>query len=241
MDIIHRNSKTTSHFSIQYLLAGSWQPERIKTVEFEKALLDNGLDFSETHLYEKGFVLTRSQPSPLQIKIESPGPQVMTIGVLSQNPQYDLEMFCRDAQAVTLAFERTWPAEHYQLLTTTGKIHHLYSSGTHAFKYLWEERLGQFPQDFAALGNRPVAGGGLRLLMPPHAVEGSEPVSIELRIESFLRETNKLFVETVFTWPRPRMVNKNGGFDPQGFMEQIENFAANEVWTFMTHTRNPQD
>jgi hypothetical protein len=241
MDVIHRNSKTTSHFSLQYLLAGIWQPERIKTVEFEKALLDNGLDFSETHMHEKGFILTRTQPSPLQVKIESAGPQVMTIGILSQNPQYDLDLFCRDAQAATGAFEQTWPAEHYQLLTTTGKIHHLYSVATHAFKYLWEDRLGQLPQDFMVLGNRPVAGGGLRLMMPPHTAEGGEPVSIELRIESFLRETNKLFVETVFTWPRPRIVNKNSGFDPQRLMEQIENFAANEVWAFMTHTRSSQD
>jgi hypothetical protein len=241
MDIIHRNSKTTSYFSLQYLLAGTWLPERIKTVEFERALLDNGLDFSETQMHEKGFILTRSQPSSLQIKIEAPGPQVMTLGALSQNPQYDLDMFCRDVQALTQAFEHTWPSDHYQLLTTTGKIHHLYSSGTHAFKYLWEDRLGQLPQDFEILGSRPVAGGGLRLLMPPHSPDGGEPVSIELRIESFLRETNKLFVETVFTWPRPRIVNKNGGFDPQRLMEQIESFAANEVWAFMTRTRNPQD
>lgn len=241
METIQRHSKTTSHFSLQYLLAGTWMPERIKTIEFEKALLDNGLDFAETHLHDKGFILTRSQPSPLQIKLETPGQQVMTITVLSQAPQYDLEMFCRDTEAVTEAFEKTWPSEHYQLLTATGKIHHLYSASVHAFKYLWEDRLGQLPQDFAVLGSRPVAGGGLRLLIPPHSVDGSEPVSIELRIESFLRETNKLFVETVFTWPRPRIVNKSAGFDPQRQMEQIENFAANEVWAFITHTpRSPQ-
>jgi hypothetical protein len=235
MEWIHRNSKTTSHFSVQYLLAGAWQPERIKVVEFEKSLLDNGLDFSQTNLYEKSFLLTRSQPSQLQIKLESPNPQVMGIQIVSQNPQYDLDLFCRDAEATVAAFEATWPADQYQVLTTTGKIHHLYSSETHAFKYLWEERLRQQPGDFKILSNRPVAGGGLRLLMPPHSVDGGRPVSIEVRIESLLRETNKLFVETVFTWPQPHMIVAEQGFDPRGLMEQVENFAANELWDFIMH------
>ena len=232
--MINRNSKTSSHFSLQYLLAGAWNPDRVKTVEFEKALLDSGLDFSQINIYEKGFTLNRSQPSQLLIKVESPGPQVTTLQIISQNPQYDLGMFCRDAEAVTESFQKTWPSEHYQILTTTGKIHHLYSSQTHAFKYLWEERLGQMSTDFRALGNRPVAGGGLRLLMPPHSVEGTDPVSIELRIESFLRETNKLFVETVFTWPRPRVINGDQSFEPQQAMEAVEQFAANEVWNFIS-------
>lgn len=234
MDTIQKNSKTSSFFGIQYLLAGNWRPDRQNTVEFEKALIDNGLDFSQTQLSDKSFVLTRSESSPLQIKLESSGPQVMSIHVTAQNPAYDLAMFCRDIEAVTTSFQSTWPAEHYQLLSTTGRIHHLYSSQTHAFKYLWENRLGQRPSDFQALGNRPVAGGGLRLLIPPHSVDGAEPVSIELRVESFLRETNKLFIETVFTWPRPKIVNNDDRFAPQSVMMQIERFAAEDVWNFIT-------
>lgn len=240
MDAINRQSKTTSLMHLQYLLAGHWLPERIKTVEFEKALLDNGIDFAQTNQYEKGFALSRMQPSPLQIKLESPGPQVMMLQCFAQNPQYDLDLFCRDCHAVVSAFARTWPAEHYQVLTCTAKLHHLYSSQMHAFQYLWENRLGQRPQDFISLGNRPVAGGGLRLLMPPHTPDGGEPVSIELRIESFLRETNKLFVETVFTWPRPRILKKEDEFAPQFLMETVEQFAANEVWNFIMQPRQDQ-
>lgn len=232
--MINRHSKMSSHFSLQYLLAGSWRPDRSKTVDFEKALLEGGLDFSQINIHEKGFSLSRRQPSQLQVRIESPGPQVTTLQIVSQNPQYDLGSFCRDAEAVTGAFQRTWPADHYQVLTTTGKIHHLYSTQTHAFKYLWEERLGQMSSDFQALGRRPVAGGGLRLLMPPHATEGGEPVSIELRVESFLREPNKLLTETVFTWPRPRVINGDQGFSPQSVMDTVEQFAANEVWNFIS-------
>lgn len=237
MDHIQKNTKTTSYFGIQYLLAGNWRPDRHNLVEFEKALINNGLDFSQTQLSDKSFVLIRSESSPLQIKLESSGPQVMSIHITAQNPAYDLEMFCRDVEAVISAFQSTWPADQYQLLNTTGKIHHLYSSQTHAFKYLWETRLCQQAEDFKALGSRPVAGGGLRLLMPPHSVDGAEPVSIELRIESFLRETNKLFVETVFTWPRPRMINSDEPFGPHAAMAQIERFAAEDVWNFIVHSR----
>ncbi|NLK40476.1 MAG: hypothetical protein GX298_00280 [Planctomycetes bacterium] len=235
MESINRQSKTTVHLSVQYLLAGAWTPERVRTVEFEKALLDNGLDFSQTQSRENVFTLVRTHPSHLQVKLESPGPQVVTLLVLANNPQYERELFGRDAEAVVQAFIRTWPAEHYQILTVNCKIHHLYSAQTHAFQYLWEERLAQSPEDFRLLGGRPVAGGGLRLIMPPHAVkEDDDPTSIEIRVESFLREPKKVFIETAFTWPKPRIVSAEQSFDPPRYIEQTEQFAANEVWNFLT-------
>jgi hypothetical protein len=240
METINRQSKTTVHLSVQYLLAGTWMPERARTVEFEKALLENGLDFGQTQSRENTFTLIRTQPSHLQIKLESPGPQVVSLLILAANPQYERELFGRDAEAVTQAFLRTWPADHYQILTVNTKIHHLYSAQTHAFQYLWEERLGQSPEDFRLLGKRPVAGGGLRLVMPPHAVEGGEPTSIDVRVESFLREPKKVFIETAFTWPRPRVIGADQGFDPQRYIEETERFAAEEVWDFLTRrTDNP--
>jgi hypothetical protein len=235
MEPINQQSKTTVHFSLQYLLAVAWMPERVQTVEFEKGLLNNGLDFSQTQSREKSFTLTRTQPSHLQVTLESPGPQVVSLLVQAPNPQYECELFGRDTEAVTRAFLQTWPSEHYQVLTVSAKIQHLYSSQAHAFQYLWEERLGQSPEDFQLLGGRPVAGGGLRLVMPPHAVEGTEPTSIELRIESFLREPQKVFIETAFTWPRPRVIVPSVGFEPQRYIEETERFAAEEVWNFLTH------
>lgn len=234
MDSINRQSKTTIFFSVQYLLAAQWMPERARTVEFEKALLENGLDFAQTQSLPNAFMLVRTQSSPLQVKLESPGPQVVSLLVSASNPTYDREMFSRDAEAVTQAFLRTWPSDHYQTLNVVSKIHHLYSAQSHAFQYLWEQRLGQSPEDFRVLGGRPVAGGGLRLVMPPHAAEGGEPISIELRLESFLREPQKIFIETTFTWPRPQVIVPQQGFNPQRYIEQTEQFAAEEVWNFLT-------
>lgn len=234
MEPIVRQSKTSSYFSIGYVIAGSWTPNKAQHVEFQKALLDNGLDFSQTMTRSNGFQLRREPPNPLQITLESPAPQVHSMQIVSNNPGTDLEFFCKDVQATAAAYQQTWPAEHFQVLTTNAKIHHLYSTSGHAFQYLWETRLGQSPQDFKALGSRPVGGGGLRFLFPPHAVNGSELVSIELRIESFLREPGKMLIETVFSWPRPRTFQKDEYFNPAHFLQMVENFAANEVWEFIT-------
>jgi hypothetical protein len=230
---INRESKTSVHFGMNFLLAGPWGQEKGALLEFQKALLDGGLEFSQTAARPAGFSLIRNEPSPLQVILETPGPQVHTLQIVASNPQYELEMFSREAAVVTMAYQKTWRLPQYQILNTGGCIRHLYSARVHAFQYLWEERLGQSPQDFALLGHRPVAGGGLRLLIPPHQKEGGEPVGIEIRIESFLRESQKLFVETVFTWPQPRVVTDTNGFDCQAHLNAIESFAADEVWNFI--------
>jgi len=236
---INRESKTSVHFGMNFLIAGTWGHEKGALLNFQKALLDAGLEFSQPGTRPTGFTLVRTEPSPLQITLETTNPQIHTLQIISGNPQYDLEMFGRDVEAVTGAYQKTWPMPQYQILNTSGCIRHLYSAKVHAFQYLWEQRLGQTPQDFQMLGNRPVAGGGLRLLIPPHQQAGGEPTSIEIRIESFMRETQKLFVETVFTWPRPRVVVEQAGFESLARLNEVESFAANEIWNFIAR-QTPQ-
>jgi len=237
MEPINRQSKTSIHFSISYVFAMQWTPEKNKTLEFQKALLDNGLEFSQINMTAKHFTLYRSEQSPLRVVVESNGPQASSLHVISQNPNYDLTMFLQDASATCSAFMQAWPAEQYQVIRHAAKIHHLYSCNTHAFGYLWEKRLGQSRDDFMALGGRPVAGGGLRLVMPPANIEGQEPKSIEVRIESFMRETTKLFIETAIVWPKPAVIQKDQNLNPESLMEETENYATNEVWNFLTQKK----
>jgi hypothetical protein len=234
MEPIIQESKTTSHFSISFVLAGNWIPDPIRQIDFQKALLENGLEFSQSAAYKNGFQFRREPPSsPLQVALESPAPQIHNLKIMALNPNCDLDYFCREAEAITAAYQQTWPAEQFQILNTSARIDHLYSAQIHAFQYLWENRLGQSPEDFKALGGRPVSGGGLRLMMPPHSVGGQDPVTIEIRIESFLREPRKLLVETGFTWPKPRTVGKEDRFESRPFMEMVEHYAAGEVWNFI--------
>ena len=234
MKAINRQSRTSVHFSISFVIATAWTPDKALTVDFQKALLDNGLDFSRTNAGTNNFILSRTQPSHLQVKLESPAPQVSSIQIVSAPPAYDLEMFIQEASAATGAYQQTYAADQYQIIRCGAKLQHLYSSRAHAFQYLWEMRLGQSPQDFHCLGQRPVAGGGLRLVMPPHSKENEQPRSIELRIESFLREPRKLFIETAFVWPKPLLLQKDQKFDPESRLISLEQYATNEVWTFLT-------
>lgn len=238
MKAINPETRTSVHFSINYVLAMGSEPGKAKTVDFQKALLDNGLDFSQTNIRGNTFTLLRSQPSNLTVKIEAPVQHVSSVHVIAQNPSYDSEMFLQEASAVMDAYQKSWPAEQYQVIRAMAKIHHLYSSEGHAFKYLWEDRLGQSPQDLVCLGKRPVAGGGLRLIMPPHAVENEQLHSIEIRIESFLHEPRKVLIETIFVWPKPTVLGKDERFDPGLLLGPVEEYASNEVWTFLTQKKN---
>jgi len=236
MSSIQRHSKTSIYFGLKYLLAGEWSDDRAKAIEFQKALLENGLEFAQINSRPRGMNLVRQQPAPLQVIFDSPGPAVLTLQIVSSPAQYDTEAFCRDAAAVTAAYQSTWPQEHYQILNSSATIHHLYSAQTHAFEYLWEKRLGQSAKDFAVFGGRPVAGGGLRLILPPHSQAGAEPVSVELRIESFMREPQKLLVQTIFNWVKPVVLGPGQGFEPARLLETVEDFAANQVWQFISGT-----
>ena len=238
MEAINPETRTSVYFGITYVLAMDWIPEKSKTINFQKALLDNGLDFSQTNTLGNVFTLIRSQPSRLQIKLESPTRQVSSIHIIAQNPSSDLEMFIQETDAVTKAYQQAWPSDQYQILRSVAKIQHLYSSREHAFKYLWEGRLGQSPQDFECLGKRPVAGGGLRLIMPPYSSGDEEPHSTEIRIESFLQEPRKILIETASAWPKPRTLQKEEKFNSGSLLEPLEKYAINEVWTFLTQRKS---
>jgi hypothetical protein len=238
MQDINRESRTSIYYGITYVLAMPWSGDKAAAVDFQKALLDNELDFSQTNIQPNLFTLLRREHSNLQVRLESLGPQVSSVQISSTKPEYELEMFVKEAKAVCRAYQQTWQQRDCQVINCNAKIQHLYSCRDHAFKYLWETRLAQEPDDFRCLGNRPVAGGGLRLVMPPYASAGQEPCSIEIRMESFLREPKKLFVETIFVWPRPRLLRKDENFDPKDRLETVEKYAAEEVWAFLVQRKS---
>jgi hypothetical protein len=103
------------------------------------------------------------------------------------------------------------------------------TSAEHAFQELWEMRLRQPPDSLAVLG-RPVLGGGLRFVMPPQP-DDPEPVQIEVKIESFLRDTKKIFVETQFAWPSPM---SPGAPFPVNRLEQVNKYIEESVISFIT-------
>ena len=237
MEQLNPETRTSVYYGITFVLARGWVAEKSKTVEFQKSLIDNGLDFSQTNIRGNSFVLTRSGPANLTLKLESAAQQVSSIQIASQNSQGDLEMFIQEAEGVVRAYQQSWPAQQYQLIRSVAKIQHLYSSQDHAFKYLWEQRLGQSPKDFESLGKRPVAGGGIRLILPPYADQGKDPNSIEIRIESFMQEPRKILVETTSVWPKPVVVKGGDKFNCAGILRTVQEYATDQVWTFLTQEK----
>ena len=70
-------------------------------------------------------------------------------------------------------------------------------------------------------------GGGLRFVRPR---QPDRPAQIEVKIESYLRDTRKVFIETQFSWlePTPSGVS----FDPRKQLTKVDHYARNKVLSF---------
>jgi len=225
------DSRQSIYFDISYIMTFEWSSDVIKRLDFQRKLAVRQLDFPKTSVGPHDFTLVRIEPSPLQVRIAPSGPGVSSIQISSERPACGLDLFGKEADAVCEAYRETWLNEQTQILQVNARIRHLYSCQDHAFKYLWEDRLKQDVKDFQYLGSRPVLGGGLRLVMPP--VKGDkEPVQIEVKVESFFQESKKMFVETFFVWPRPRLLSE-GGFDTEKRLGSVEEYAASKVCDFI--------
>jgi len=232
MDKLNIDSRQSIYFELGYVIAGHWQPDILKRLDFQKALAAGQLDFPRTSVGPREFTLVRAEPSQFTVKISSMGPRVSGISISSERPEHTLDMFIREAEVVCSSYSQVWLDSQFQVLQTNARIRHLYSCSDHSFKFLWEDRLRQSPQDFEYLGGRNVLGGGLRLVMPPLKTE-AEPVQIEVKIESFFAEPKKMFVETIFAWPNPRLVSDGEEFDVQRRLEDVERYATGEVCDFI--------
>lgn len=194
--------------------------------------MENKLEFSKTETGKNFFELARKEESPLRVRVASVGPGVSNVLVTSERPICSLEFFIEEATAIYEAYRRTWiENKPCQIIRCDATIRHLYSCTEHAFKYLWEVRLGQREDDFKYLGGKPILGGGLRLVIP--ATKDPDPVHIEIKIESFFEATEELFIETQFVWPQPRLLPVNNGFDPGERLTSVEQYATNEVCDFL--------
>ncbi|MFH1614745.1 MAG: hypothetical protein ABIG61_06650 [Planctomycetota bacterium] len=231
MEDIVRQSRQSIHFAISFVVAAPWSMEKKKCVDLERVLLDERLEFSQTRTSQRDFTLIRTEQSNLQVQIVSLGPQVSRMSVIAEKPEDQLELFAKEAQTVWQSYRTVWFGGPVQILERRALIRQLYSLSDHAFKYLWEDRLGQSPEDFKLLG-RPVLGGGLRFIMPPNPKD-KQPVQIEVKIESFLQEAKRLFVETAFLWPKPAAISVEESSEVSNMLSAVENFATHQVLDFI--------
>ena len=197
---------------------------------FQQAVLANGLEFTRVEFPKNTVSLLRDTPYPLQIAVSAIDPQMGQLLVVTPQPKGSLGLFVQEAEAAVQAYETVWPATNRQIVHADATIRELYeTTSQHAFQELWESRLGQSSQALATFG-RPIRGGGLRFVMDP--IQEDLPVQIEVKIESFLKDTTKIFVETQFTWPIPTA--PNSPFNVKDRIKSLNDYIEAHILPFVS-------
>lgn len=223
---IVRDSCRLLFVGVNYVLVPPPPIDSREYLGFQERLAANSLEFEQTRREAGQVILVRTQGSPLQVQLVAPGPPVGQLLVLADAPVHPLDLIVREMDAVVTAFEENW-GQPQQIVSKDVTLRYLYSiSGSHAFQYIWEERLGQTDADLVGLGG-PVLGGGLRFVMP---ATSDRKHQIELKIESFLRDSEKLFVETVFTWVEPE--SPGAGMHPGDVVNEVRDYALGVALDF---------
>ncbi len=200
-------------------------------LRFQQAAIAEGLEYQDVQTAPDRVTLARTSGSHLEISAITPNPQFLQLLVVAPEPKYALTSFAADVVAATAAFSRVWSVESRQIISVDAAIRELYEiSATHAFQELWESRLGQTNEGLATFG-RPVLGGGLRLVLAPLPNEAN-PVQIEVKIESFLQDASKMFVETQFRWTNP--LEAGAPYDPKQYLDEMYAFITTKIREFMT-------
>lgn len=225
-------SRFVIYAGINYLVIPPPVISNAATLTFQKAILDNGLEFSKLEHQKNSVTLIRDNPVPLQIVVSTQDIQVGQLLIIA--PAGPLKGFIDEAEAAIKAFETVWASPTKQIIKADATIRQLYeTTSPHAFQELWEKRLGQSSQSLSAFG-RPIRGGGLRFVMEP--VKEDLPVQIEVKVESFLNDTTKIFVETQFNWPLPAAPGLP--YDARGRLNRLNEYIEKEVGAFLAGETN---
>ncbi|MGI5939373.1 MAG: hypothetical protein ACOX8V_01575 [Thermoleophilia bacterium] len=191
-----------------------------KQIGFHSHLLQRQVDIDQTRREGATLLYLRTGGSPLQVQVMTqPGASLGQLLILADRPQYTFEMVKKEFDEVVAAYEDTWHLSQ-QVIARDATMRFLFpTTDKHAFQYLWEERLGQRESALAGLG-RPVLGGGVRLVMPSTA---DYECQIEFKVESFLRDSSKLFLETQFLWQKPQTPGER--MHPMELLDHVYDFT----------------
>lgn len=219
------------HLGVNFLLAPVAVPiDTSHELDFRRYLAENQIDFERTERVDQFVKLFSKRTESLEARVGQAGPQVGQLLILAPESTQPLESFIQQAEAVCGAFQSTWitPQQQMQIIGRDACMRYLYQSAdNHAFRFLWERRLRQEAVDMQILG-RPVLGGGLRLVMPPSEGQVSQ---VEVKIESFLRDSSMLFVELQFAWPQP--IAPQEGFRPRELLTEVRDYCTTRLVPFI--------
>lgn len=233
------HSRQTIQLSVGFLVGPALELDEQRVAAFRARLEEEDVRFEHAEHADSTVVLTRLAPSSLQVQVASgqvgggPEPVPVTQVVVASAVGQDVAVasvadFAGAAHEVTDVLRDVWPGIEYVLGWNTG-VRALFATATeHSFQYLWEQRLGQSTEELAVFG-RPVLGGGLRLVFPPVQEEG-EQFQAEVRVESFLEDVRRIYVEVNLANGTPEPVS---AMNPTALVHATEEFLVGRLLPFL--------
>jgi len=224
-----KDSRVAIHFGVNFVLAPAPVIDGAHLRKFADALAEEGLEFEATSMPPGVGAFQRTSNRRLEVRVlHQQNAPIGQLLALAPNPGRTLGEFVEEAEGMCAAFNKVWP-EPRNIVARDVAIRHLYDvKAEHAFQFLWEQRLKEEESQLQAFG-RSVLGGGLRFVMPPIPNE-PEPKQIEVKIESFLQDSRKLYVDVSCAWPGPA---RSPQLDPKSILEEVFQYATTEVVAFI--------
>lgn len=222
-------SRKILHLGINFVTVPKPILSQQKFLLFQQAILNSGLDFSKAESDEEKFQIIRESPSPLRITVVSQNQPVGQLIVIAPNPKTPISLFIEEVSAVVQAFNSVWSDHNRKIIAGDATIRELLPTETdHAFQELWEKRLGQKGSALSVFG-RPVRGGGLRFVLESEQ-DAEEISNIEVKIESYLRDTSKIYLEAQSKW---RYNKDKGTFEVEKIVSDLNAFIVSKVHKFL--------
>lgn len=211
-----------------------------KTVLIQQAFLTEGLTYQHVHHASSRIAVIRDEPSPFQLVVGHMDSPLGQVSIEAPLQRTGLALFVKEAEAALRAFGHVWRPELLQFVQVDATLRELYeTTREHAFQEVWETVLGQPASRLQQFG-QPIRGGGLRLVMDPIPRQ-DEPRQIEVRIESFLNDTRKLFIETRMSWLPPLSAREDNRVRER--LESLDAYVQTHVTKFLesNHAAGTQD
>jgi hypothetical protein len=223
---------------VNFVIAPLVNINQRSNLAFQNALMENGVEFSNGQFLEHpqpSIVIGRNPPNQFQTKVGIVGqPNIGQLIVISDSPGLSLDSFVAEAEAIATSFDKVWSPQNRQVISRDVTIRSLHqSSQDDAFKEIWESTLKQKPEVLKAFGHK-VHGGGLRFVVAPLETD-PEPHEIQVKIESFLTDPAKVFIETLFIWSQP--MPANAMLNAKTLLREVDRYVDEKVRTFITEAQ----
>ena len=222
------------HLGINFLTAPRPILTQQKMLEFQQAIINNGLEFSRVEQNPEVINIIRDSISPLTIRVISTNQPLGQIIVIAEFPKSPLNLFVEEACSAIDAFNDVWGSDKRQVLGGDTTLRELIeTTSQHAFQELLEERLEQNAKALAIF-ERPIRGGGLRFVLDPKP-DDLHSSQLEVKIESYLQDSTKIYVEVQSRW---QSFEPQSDFDVKNRLDEVQTFLGEKVHKFLSGDNN---